>query len=416
MPLTSSTSRNLVKLVIICLVLCLVTLLSPIERVAKIAYLSWPTEQLPRSKCKSVLATMTVGRWVDWKHRSHNKQREQLEYFLHSARQQHFLPYDLQRSDKSCGNVTFEGWSGKMNNLLWFRALCDPDGDTPCCYDNRCEARREDECRCADCFDLRQRIHAELASWIPSDPTCEVHYFTGKEDTCHLLKNMTIYIMGDSFLRHVYISLLALLRSNTYHGPLYKYSPKGMIHACDRNFVFLRMCISWIDRETKECVVLGIGIHDDFNFTAISTKEEEEAEAEAEEEEEEEEEKDKETETEREKEKEKEKEKKKEKKKKEGEEEGSRWPEVIWASTHAPGLLKSPRIPSQSKDSIARYNAKTKAMLSTKSVPVFDTFELTKQTMSFDGAHFGRGVNDMKAQILLNYILEQRENSGRAKK
>ncbi|RUS80210.1 hypothetical protein EGW08_012035 [Elysia chlorotica] len=283
------------------------------------------------------------------------------------------------------GNITFEGWSGKMNNLLWFRALCDPDGDYPCCYDNRCESRPVAECRCDNCYDLRQRVHAEFASWAPSDPTCQIHHFTGAEDTCLLLRNTTIYLIGDSFLRHLYTSLLALLRSNTYHGPLYQYSPQGMIEACDKNFVYLRMCVRWLDRDTRECdqtvklkfleyvkadqstkmleaiqevqglpnslVVIGIGIHDDFNFTSISNKLIYPLLAQA---------------------------------------SSSQWPKVIWATTHAPGLLKSPRIPSQSTESIAKYNAKTKAIFSENGIPVFDTFELTSQAMSYDGAHFGQ--------------------------
>ena len=81
---------------------------------------------------------------------------------------------------------------------------------------------------------------------------------------------------------------------------------------------------------------------------------------------------------------------------------------MVWAGTHAPGLLKSPRIPSQSTDSIAEFNAKTKAIFSAEGIPVFDTFQLTAHTMSYDGVHFGQGVNNMKAQILLNHILEQK--------
>ncbi|GFR93448.1 hypothetical protein ElyMa_004378500 [Elysia marginata] len=212
-----------------------------------------PVLQLPHPQCHSVLTKMTKGHWIDLRHRADRKEMDRIEYFLHNAREQHFLPYDLQRPDRNCGNITFEGLSGMMNDLLWFRALCDPDGDFPCCYNNKCESLPVDECRCNDCYDIRQRIHAEFASWVPSDPTCQIHHFTGEQDTCLLLKNMTIYIIGDSFLRHVYISLLALLRSSTYHGPLFHYSPEAMVQTCDRNFVYLRMCIRWIDRDTREC-------------------------------------------------------------------------------------------------------------------------------------------------------------------
>ena len=39
-----------------------------------------------------------------------------------------------------------------------------------------------------------------------------------------------------------------------------------------------------------------------------------------------------------------------------------------------------------------------------------NSFNLTDKTASFDGAHYGKGVNDEKAQILLNYIMELRKS------
>ena len=72
------------------------------------------------------------------------------------------------------GNVSFDALEGRMHNLHWFRALCNPDGDTPCCYGNRCVAREIESCRCDDCYDLRQPVNAELAEWVPKDPDCKV--------------------------------------------------------------------------------------------------------------------------------------------------------------------------------------------------------------------------------------------------
>lgn len=51
--------------------------------------------------------------------------------------------------------------------------------------------------------------------------------FTSAEDVCHLLSNVTLYIIGDSLLRHVYVSLLTLIRSDTIYGPLLQYTSPG---------------------------------------------------------------------------------------------------------------------------------------------------------------------------------------------
>ena len=40
-------------------------------------------------------------------------------------------------------------------------------------------------------------------------------------------------------------------------------------------------------------------------------------------------------------------------------------------------------------------------------LPYFDTFAITANATSFDGMHYGLGVNMLKAQLLLNYIRGQ---------
>ena len=82
------------------------------------------------------------------------------------------------------------------------------------------------------------------------------------------------------------------------------------------------------------------------------------------------------------------------------------YPRVLWAATHAPGLLKTPRIPEQSYESVQRYNAEIARFLRARHVPVFDTFNMTDGVMSFDGAHYGLGVNKVKVEVLWAYLLE----------
>ena len=357
-----------------------------------------------RLQCGDVLTDMLQGDWHRQDH-VHEDDMDELKLFLHTSRSQHFLPYELQREDAKCGNVSFDELEGRMNQLHWFRALCDPEGETPCCYENKCVARETRECRCETCYDMRQTIDAEFSEWKPRRADCHVTRLGSPESVCHVLKNMTIYFIGDSFVRHLYISLLDILRLNTYYGPIKRFTPPGIIQGCtvNKQYSYLQMCMNHIDRDVRECggtvrlkfmeharvdhtnltlkavseiqgkensfLFIGIGIHDDFNTTKVIkelvgplmsqlTK--------------------------------------------------SSWPRVVWSSMHAPGLLKTPRVPSQNRQSILRYNKEIQHLLNVWGVPVFNTFNLTDGTTSFDGAHYGKGVNDVKAQIFLNYILEQR--------
>lgn len=52
------------------------------------------------------------------------------------------------------------------------------------------------------------------------------------------------------------------------------------------------------------------------------------------------------------------------------------------------------------------YNGQIREILKKYEIPEFNTFNLTDGTMSYDGLHFGKGINHAKAQIFLNYILE----------
>ncbi|XP_059140387.1 uncharacterized protein LOC131928389 [Physella acuta] len=286
-----------------------------------------------RPLCENVLRDMLDGRWEK---KAHSQQElEEINKFLHISRSHHFLPYSLQREDKRCGNVSFDELEGRMNDLQWFRAVCDPDGDTPCCHNNQCVYLPEDECRCEGCYDMRQQIHAELATWRPSDLRCQMALFTNPADTCKALHNMTLYLIGDSLIRHVYIALLGLLRAHKPYGPLRPYTAPGLVEMCDRNFVHLQMCMNYIDRDTWECdhqlklkfleyvkadqweltlkaidelrgkinswVLIGIGIHDNFDTPNIVNKLLVPLLKQASQ---------------------------------------STWPRIVWSATHAPGLLK----------------------------------------------------------------------------
>ena len=52
------------------------------------------------------------------------------------------------------------------------------------------------------------------------------------------------------------------------------------------------------------------------------------------------------------------------------------------------------------------FNRRMKEYLQPRGVDVFDVFNLTLGLHSYDGTHYGAGVNMMKAQLLLNYLRE----------
>jgi hypothetical protein len=81
-------------------------------------------------------------------------------------------------------------------------------------------------------------------------------------------------------------------------------------------------------------------------------------------------------------------------------------PRVLWAATHAPGLLKTARVVEQSAASVQRYNDEIGKFLQEWDVPVFDTYHMTDGVMAFDGAHYGLGVNRVKVRILMQYLLD----------
>ena len=77
-------------------------------------------------------------------------------------------------------------------------------------------------------------------------------------------------------------------------------------------------------------------------------------------------------------------------------------------TVHAQGSLKPVAFSKdQNNHAISHYNQKMKEFLKPLGIPVFDVFHLTLGVKSYDGTHFGVGVNMMKAQLLLNFLEEK---------
>ena len=89
------------------------------------------------------------------------------------------------------------------------------------------------------------------------------------------------------------------------------------------------------------------------------------------------------------------------------EQSASKWPLIVWLTTHAHGSLKPiAYLESQGNKKISRFNSDMRELLEPVGIPVFDTFNLTLGVHSYDGTHYGFGVNMMKAQLFMNFLDE----------
>ncbi|XP_014662182.1 PREDICTED: uncharacterized protein LOC106805193 [Priapulus caudatus] len=302
-------------------------------------------------------------------------------------------------------------------------ALCEPDGPTPCCHEGRCRNMAAAECRCesGNCFDLRREILAELAYWQPRESTCKMQRFSPRK-ACTLLRvnGVRLVVMGDSMLRKMYQALMIILRDNALTGSLAVNTPPeittecqgqaqftrticGKMHlasssrhlpstdfcqnikmaASDRHFgvefvsaqntstadVALATARSLLRRKGS-LLVLGIGFHDHCNAARVIEQYLTPVVAEV-------------------------------------RTHGQGWPKLLWVSVDHPGLLKP--LPYRRLQGIERcgpFSQKIARYLARFEVPVLNTVELTSDVSSYDGTHYAHGVNDVKVQILLNYVLE----------
>ncbi|GFO10412.1 hypothetical protein PoB_003691700 [Plakobranchus ocellatus] len=355
--------------------------------------------ELKPPKCWNVLKRAIQGKWISKHH--DKKELEKINKFFQKTRSYHRIPLSLQRNDGKCGNISFKGT--KMHH---YRALCDPEGSTPCCHNNHtCVAFSQAQCVCDGCYDMRRSVHAELATWVPRDKTCKLNIYTGEEDLCPVLKNTVIHFVGDSYIRQFFIAFLSVIRSG-HPDRIFAYTNTSadVKAMCDPYYSYFRSCklllpsdVPACDGSVKLCldqkflahnhakevlrlvksykgkpnsvVVLWMGAWDWFNAKRIIKllvkpmkmllK-------------------------------------------------GQLWPHLIWVSGHSPGLLKAPKKVDDA-EAVFTFNHEIEKVIDSQ-FPILDTFFLTKKAgvMSYDGSHYGPGVNDVKAQLLFNYLNEMR--------
>ncbi|XP_076448488.1 uncharacterized protein LOC143285145 [Babylonia areolata] len=345
---------------------------------------------LQHAQCPDVMHSMTQGRWERLPMTPSDIQKMN-KFHKHVREELHGMPRGLQRKDGLCGNVTFP-------KRAWFRAMCDTEGDKPCCYHNRCTNRSMDQCVCPECYDMRNPLHAEYARWRPSNQLCQVDEMS-VEEICHLLRNTTIFFVGDSFTRHVYTAFLLAVRGNPITGAFSKKTPADLRRRCAGIYMFTeKVCRMWVDKNVRECpdrsavlryfpknhnedirqlisqlhhtprslAFIGLGGHDKFKDQATFNMVMQPV-------------------------------------LQERNDIGSHWPLLVWAPPHRWGKLKSPRDPLQP---VIDFSKKMKEHLRPWDVAIFDSLNMTADVESFDGAHYGYGVNKVKAQILLYYLKE----------
>ena len=370
------------------------------------------TDKKNVSKCRrNVLYQMTQGIWR--KRASvtliEEINREQMDIHIRKERR---LPIVLHRSDMRCGtNFKLAG------NIA---SQCDENSSAPCCNNDkgRCGSGTE-FCSCKNCIDFRKQISAELFEYIPSSG-CMFKNFTSKE-TCDFLNNRisNLTFMGDSIIRHFFNALMVLITNDAKEGALRQGITDDAKKTCSYDLQFVdsaksncagkiamtsqgipahKVCQGRFNNsvkcipaynlgragmalnvirenlnKSKSVVVVGVGLHMNLDFNAVKSRYMDPI----------------------------------IQLKKNSR---SEWPLIIWATGHTQGTLKPVQyLKTQNNDRIMEYNRQMKEYLQPHRIPVFDVFNLTVGIKSYDGTHYGFGVNMVKAQLLMNFLEEKFE-------
>ncbi|XP_046381733.2 uncharacterized protein LOC124152736 [Haliotis rufescens] len=343
--------------------------------------------------CPSVLGAMLSG---SWKTRPLTETEENEMELLQQVIMKENSIASLERVDKRCGDISYPG-SG------WFRALCEPKGTSPCCYGNVCQMKTVEECACDGCYDLRSPIHAEYSTWIPRDSRCKMETFTSGT-ACQLLRGGTYHFYGDSLVRQMFLAFIIILKGDYQHGGLRPDAPIDAKRNCAGMYVFpMRSCRQYIDYAPTLCngtvkavfrahtdsgsisrmtkyvkqlldkrrsmVLFGCGLWKFFNrqdtenyaMSVINTVHR-----------------------------------------------GKKrtWPKLVWSGFHQFGIWRRAFVKGVDNEHAELFNRHMRKVVEEHSVPMFDSFNLTREVHSVDGTHYGAGVNFLKAQIYLNYIKE----------
>ena len=379
-----------------------------------------PLRHFEKRRCRNVLLQMRQGSWrkrSDISERD-NIQRNEQDSMIREARG---LPRKLHRTDNHCGTkfpLSAPGFGYTVPSL------CNATGSSPCCSEalGLCGASQQ-HCSCGkDCTDFRKILSAEQCDWVPSSG-CHMRNFTS-ETACKLMSERisSLVLIGDSLMRHFHNALMILFTNDPLEGALradldnetrtlcagemqFVDSGKSNCHGkttqkisdlakekfCRGSYDFdyyfneayslqySKRALAEVKQRLKiknSVIVMGVGLHMDFNAEVIMAKYVEPM---------------------------------LHLREKEGG--NTTWPQLIWVTVHAHGSLKPLAFrSSQGNDKVAQFNDKMRQYLEPRGVKVFDTFDLTRGIHSYDGTHYGVGVNMLKAQLLMNFLEETMES------
>ncbi|KAK7092474.1 hypothetical protein V1264_008212 [Littorina saxatilis] len=343
-----------------------------------------------RHKCNDAITNMLIGHWDELDVKESDKLR--MYNYYDQVLKTRGVQYGIERPDRRCGNV--------YNN--WYRALCHPGGPTPCCYNSTvCVNSSLQKCSYPRCFDLRNQIEADLATWRAQNDACQPRKMTAAE-ICSLLGNASVYFIGDSLVRHLYMAFTMLAKGtedNVFHytnmsadlsslcrgrllfsnikcRPVVLHSPVLCNGAVRTKFMELRNIgktkqivteILSLGNLSRSLVVFGIGVDDRYNANIIQQR---------------------------------------------------IWkpllqqmksknltkPKIVWTTPHIIGPIKA-----VAKDYRAQFKQdfphvydfthKMIAFLKQRSIPVLSSYNITMGVMSHDGIHHGMGVNMLREEL-----------------
>ena len=143
---------------------------------------------------------------------------------------------------------------GDKGTLGWFRALCDSEGATPCCYNHVCVNKTMDQCTCPDCIDMRRPLHAEYSTWQPTDAACRPRDMR-TDEMCQFLGQANLTFIGDSLVRHLYTAFVLLMTGDDQAGAFKPNIPAGkMVEA----ILVKRIVVEDIEVDVARVVIAAV--------------------------------------------------------------------------------------------------------------------------------------------------------------
>lgn len=379
----------------------------------------WISAIYRHTRCNDVIRQMRNGKWQPRRDLRPGDELHRREQDIR-IRKLRGLPITLHREDMQCGNM-FPIDVPDFGAVI--PSLCDPFSSSPCC--NHMSGTCGSDvwhCACDRCTDFRNTVVAELNEFVPSSG-CQFKNFTSKQ-TCQLLSKRvsSVELIGDSLVRHFHNALMILFTDDKETGCLVKDIDETHRKLCSGDIQFVdggkvachdktaknisqlppgKFCLGKQDFEysfhefysmkyaelalskvraklnkTNSVIALGVGLHMGLDANKVFT----------------------------------------------GflkpmvqlkEQSASKWPLIVWLTTHAHGSLKPiAYLESQGNEKISRFNRDMREFLEPVGIPVFDTFNLTLGVHSYDGTHYGFGVNMMKAQLFMNFLDETFQQKG----